>query len=206
MISQNRRGKDRGRAIVIGIALILGSLVALLAVSGCHRTTDTTNPCPTDTGSFWDWITCIRANWIYEEDTDDEPCATHQYSLIHLRGDCDDFAVLVAWAADEMFSLDSFILLLTHSSWEYGHAVAFVEATSETHFEHTKKSCVRETAIAYPLSDYTYPKAYTDHPGTSEPRTYYIPVDFRRCPGSIMDIDIDNLIRFPWRVLEGLVL
>jgi hypothetical protein len=162
--------------------------------------------CPTDMGSFWDWVTCVRANWIYEDDADDEPCTTHLFSLIRLRGDCDDFAVLVAWAADEIFGLDSFILLLMHSSWEYGHAVAFVEATSESHYERTKKSCARETAITYPLTDYTYPEVYTDHPGTSKPRTYYIPVDSLRYPESVMNIDVNNLIRYPWLELEGDVL
>ena len=119
--------------------------------------------CPTDMGSFWDWITCVRANWIYEDDADGEPCAAHLFSQIRLRGDCDDFAVLVAWAAEEEFGLDSFILLLTHSSWEYGHALAFIEASSELHYKRTKKSCVRETAISRPLTDYTYPEVYTDH-------------------------------------------
>ena len=104
MISQNRQLKDRGRVSAIGIALILGFLIALLAVSGCNRTAVTAYQCPTDMGSFWDWITCVRANWIYEEDTDAEPCATHQYSLTNLRGDCDDFAILAAWAADEICS------------------------------------------------------------------------------------------------------
>jgi len=81
--------------------------------------------------------------------------------------------------------------------------VAFVEATSESHYERAKKSCVRKTAIIYPLTDYTYPEVYTDHPGTSEPRTYYIPVDFIRCPDSVTDIDVNNLIRYPWYELES---
>ena len=84
--------------------------------------------------------------------------------------------------------------------------MAFVEATSESQYERTKKSSVRETATRSPLASYTYPEVYADHPGTSEPRTYYIPVDFLRCPESVMDIDVNNLIRYPWRELEGDIL
>jgi hypothetical protein len=109
-----------------------------------------------------------RELWRYEHNVGVQHPAD---SCRWMRGDCDDFAVMVAFYLQEHFRYDTFILQLSSKvSYRSGHACAFVRQTS---------------GVAEVPSSCSYPYIHPD--GID-----YYPVDFGECPGWTWDeYDID---------------
>lgn len=68
--------------------------------------------------------------WTYEEDVPNggywgELCQAPIISARRMKGDCDDFAVMIAYYLQEYWGYDTFITILDAGSTD--HAVAFVE-------------------------------------------------------------------------------
>lgn len=78
----------------------------------------------------WSFITYCQHNWDYEYDLPNEPCQNPQVSYQRLKGDCDDFAVMMAYYLQEIYGYDTFIVSIQHWSGT-PHAVCFVAASEE---------------------------------------------------------------------------
>jgi len=110
------------------VALVL--LVGLLG--GCYSMyldpIENQNPFSYADGNLWSFISYIESHWLYEVDLPNEPCQNPSVSYQRMRGDCDDFAVMVAYYVQEVYQYDTFILF-TNVLSAGAHAVAFLQAT-----------------------------------------------------------------------------
>jgi len=110
------------------VALVL--LVGL--VGGCYPAyldpLPAQNPFKTADQRLWSFISYIGAHWVYEEDTPYEPCQDPKVSYRRMRGDCDDFAVMVAYYVQRVYEYDTYVIF---TDWVGmgGHTVAFLKAT-----------------------------------------------------------------------------
>jgi len=99
-----------------------------------------------------------RALWVYETN------AGARYpseSAATMRGDCDDFAVMLAFYVQEYFGYDTFVvLLMALVPWLDDHGCAFVSASSGVAYDYA--SCSEGTYIAaYPTGAVYYPLDWT---------------------------------------------
>jgi len=150
--------------------LILGAL-ALLALAGCfepytppyvdpypYSFTDSSKPYyPQSRYGAMLFVDDARELWIYENNTG---IRYPQESARLMRGDCDDFAVMLACYLQEYFGYDTFVLRLTVDGT--GHECAFIVASS---------SVVN--------LDGCYAAPIITHRTTG---AEYYPVDWDRCP------------------------
>ena len=86
----------------------------------------------TETG-FWDFIYYCQTHWLWGADAYDDygyPQLVQgpPVTFARMTGDCDDFATMVAYYAQEYWPYDSFIAQLAWKDKPVGHAVAFVPA------------------------------------------------------------------------------
>lgn len=110
---------------------------------------------------LWVWIKCVREAWAPERDRPGELCQQPWVSKTMLRGDCDDFAVMVAYYIEEYWGFDTFIVWINMEDAP-DHYVAFVHAR-----ESLKNSRLRE-CLHYPYM--------------TRGEKFYIPIDLTKCP------------------------
>lgn len=132
--------------------------------------TPTLKPTPestqnSNTREVWDFVKYAQENWVYELDQPGEVVQEPGESYKRLSGDCDDFAVMIAYYIQEVYGYDTKIIVIDQSSWNTGlHAVTFVHVTDEL---------AKEIADGCGTSIPTL---------TSEGNTY-IAFDWKICPG-----------------------
>ncbi len=112
--------------------------------------------------NVWEWIEYVQQNWEYEADYQGELCQEPWVSQERLRGDCDDFAVMVAYYLQESWKYDTYITIL-HCTNKPDHWVAFLHV-SETTCKRMSEGC----KAYYPYQTF---KGWT-----------YIPIDWELCP------------------------
>lgn len=95
---------------------------------------------PKTTKGLWDFIHCAQDNWVYEEDYPGESCQRPAVSNRRWKGDCDDFAVMIAYYLQEYWGYDTYIIALDWTNDQGGHWVAFLHA-SESLKESMSKKC-----------------------------------------------------------------
>lgn len=110
---------------------------------------------------LWGWIKCVREAWVPELDYPGELCQQPWVSRTVLKGDCDDFAVMVAYYIEEYWGFDTFIVWINMKDTP-DHYVAFIHAR-----ESLKDSRVRECSY---------------YPYMTRGEKFYIPIDFTKCP------------------------
>jgi hypothetical protein len=110
---------------------------------------------------MWAFIEYVRGNWVYEADVDPELCQGPTVSYARMAGDCDDFAVMIAYYLQERWGYDTFVAFVDMVDGE-DHWVAFVYA-SQSLEDHLAAQCG------------SYP--YLTWMGQ-----IYIPLDWNTCP------------------------
>jgi len=86
------------------------------------------NPFATADARLWSFISYVEGHWVYETDLPGELCQAPAVSYQRMRGDCDDFAVMVAYYIQQAYQYDTFIIF-TSASTGGKHAVAFLQAS-----------------------------------------------------------------------------
>ena len=120
---------------------------------------------------FWNFVAYCQANYDWQEDATDgygypQLVQGPPVTYARMTGDCDDFATMIAYYAQEYWEYDSFVskLYFFREDWP-NHALAFVEVPA---------SLVADW-LAYCGPDYPY---YHQEGGP-----YYIPIDYEsECP------------------------
>lgn len=127
---------------------------------------------PTFTGlriTVWEWIEYVQGAWVYEPDRPGEGCQQPLVSDKRLRGDCEDFAVMIAYYVQEYWKHDTYVIIL-HCSDKPDHCVAFLHVT-----ETTPKRIADQCKAQYIRSGGYYP--YQTFKGR-----IYIAIDWTLCP------------------------
>ena len=127
---------------------------------------------PDAANGFWEWTSFVQSRWVYEFDVAGEPCQSAAQSSRRLSGDCDDFAMMIAFYAQVEWGYDSFIAEVSDT-----HVVAFVRASMAT-FNSIASSCVGD-GYGYPYIKKRLPLTVAS--GTSA-QFVYVPVDWEICP------------------------
>ena len=131
----------------------------------------------------WSWIECVREAWIYEKDHPGERCQQPSVSSKRLRGDCDDFAVMVAYYLQEYWHYDTYIVVVYNRDTQTYHAIAFLHA-SKAGLDSQLRKCG---------------EAYQYQPWKGR---VYIPVDWSACPDLTM-YDLSRVRMYEWNQLAG---
>lgn len=120
---------------------------------------------PTNEG-FWDFVWYCQRNWEYESDLPGELCQDPTTSYLRMRGDCDDFAVMIAGFTQEYFGFDSEVYQLDFVAGGPGHAVAGVHTSYDV--------------VSWYYSPCLFsPGPYARH--GDYPYWIYLPIDTVRC-------------------------
>lgn len=135
---------------------------------------------PTNEG-FWDFVWYCQRNWVYESDTPGELCQDPTTSYLRMRGDCDDFAVMLAGFAQEYFKFDSEVYWLDVIGEEEGHAVAGVHVDSIDVVWWYYGPCPYSPGLY--VKDQYYPFRI------------YLPIDMVRCS----PWGVDDVLLYAWR-------
>ncbi|MEA3311561.1 MAG: hypothetical protein U9Q76_05020 [candidate division WOR-3 bacterium] len=130
----------------------------------------------------WDWIECVQKAWIYEPDHPGELCQTPQISKRCLKGDCDDFAVMVAYYLQEYWKYDTYIVNYRQKN----HYVAFLWVTKAVKDAQAKKC-----------------KGY--YPYQTWRGRIYIPIDWTLCPDWNRSgwENLPSMETYEWKQLVG---
>jgi hypothetical protein len=174
-------------------ASILLVVVCVTLLAGCYRP-DPTPPWDPYPYSFTDttkdlyprssfgaqrFVSDARALWLYAENNGAN-YPEDSYRL--MRGDCDDFAVMVSYYLQEYFHYDTLIVILEITNVG-GHACAFVTRSSGA--ASSSEACL--SAI----------------PTVIRTEETYLPVDFYACPGWIWSPLGQSLVTWEWYQLAG---
>jgi len=119
----------------------------------------------TDKG-LWDFIHYARRHWTYEKDHPGELCQRPEVSNKLWKGDCDDFAVMVAYYLQEYWGYDTYIIGIEWTDEPGGHWVAFLHVSEQSVKRRTSK-----------CENYPY---MTQKRGGR--KWFYIPIDRYYCP------------------------
>jgi hypothetical protein len=147
---------------------------------------------PKTSEGFSNWLDFIWDEWRPQPDEPNEVCQEPDTSADIRVGDCDDFAVMIAYYAEEEWGYDSFIIIVDFPGRPLDHAVAYVRASIAT-ANIEKRFCEQmQSQLDYPRlsdrSDYGF--------------TYYIPIDDSRCPNWEF-AGYANPTRLEWEDLRG---
>jgi len=148
------------RKTIVCVTLLMVAILLLGAVFTAQAT-------PTFT--VWEWIEYVQETWVYEPDYPGERCQQPWVSDKRLKGDCDDFAVMIAYYLQEYWKYDTYIIIL-HYTDKPDHCVAFLHV-SET----TRKRVGDQCKEYYIRSKGYYP--YQTFKGWT-----YIAIDWKLCP------------------------
>jgi len=154
-----------GRFIILFVALLV-----VLSVSGIGVAID----CRLFEMDFWDWVHCVQQRWTYQLDRPGELCSNPYVTYGTLTGDCDDFAVMVCWAAERRGMPITYIQSIYYPELDAYHMVAFIPV---------------DRGKLYSLRDYCGSVSYleADWPltegGTLTAADFlWVPVDWQLCP------------------------
>jgi hypothetical protein len=136
---------------------------------------------PSTNEGFWDFVWYCQRNWAYESDLPGELCQDPTTSYFRMRGDCDDFAVMVAFFTQEYFGFDSEIYQLRVIGEEEGHAVAGAYVDSVDVVRWYYGPCPHSPG------PYVEDKYY--------PFRVYLPIDMNRCS----PWGPDTVVLYAWR-------
>jgi len=139
------------RRLSVGIAIF----AVVLACSGA--------PYPQTSDGMWEFIHDAQENWIYEPDQPNEPCQAPAISLLSMRGDCDDFAVMIAYCLQEYWGYDTFTCRVQFKGEDEVHRVAFLWVTEKI-LDEIAECC------------------NGDYPYLTVDDRIYIPIDWQLCP------------------------
>ena len=142
---------------------------------------------PRTSDGFWEFVFYCQEHWVYEEDFPGEPCQSPSTSNARMRGDCDDYAVMIAYCTQEYFGYDSKVYLLDIPGTTVGHAVAGVAANMEI------------------ITWYYSPCPYSPHTYVSGANGVHLLIDMERCIPYGPD-DVFLLSSYEWFELAGSVL
>jgi len=120
------------------------------------------NPIAVFYPELWKFLNYCQDNWEYEKDRPWELCQSPRVSYSRMKGDCDDWAVMIAYYTQDVYGYDSCIVLGKYVDGP-GHAIAFVACT---------KSFVDRMAD-YCGRPYSY---------LGKDEIFYIPLDWTECP------------------------
>jgi len=137
--------------------LSVSILIIFTVVAVCYGA-----PYPKTPTGMWNFIHNAQEQWIYEPDRSLEPCQAPAISIRSLKGDCDDFAVMIACYLQEYWGYDTFVSLIGMVDSE-DHWVAFLWV-SKAVFDSVARKC----------SGY-YPYQRVDG-------RLYISIDWHLCP------------------------
>lgn len=121
---------------------------------------------PKTSEGFWDFIKYAQDNWVYEFDQAGELCQDPKVSFDRLKGDCDDFAVMLAYYTQEYWRFDSYIALIhlkMVNQKSQGHMVAYV-------------------SVGKSVKDYLEQSCNKVYPYLKNGNLFYIPLDWMICP------------------------
>jgi hypothetical protein len=142
---------------------------------------------PATSNGFWDFVSYCQEHWTYEADTYGEPCQYPFTSNVRMRGDCDDFAVMIAYYTQEYFGYDSKIYKLDFISDAAGHAVAGVRTSMDV------------------IYWYYAPCPYSPGPYVTSVDTTYLLIDMTRCVSYGKD-DVILICDWEWYEVAGRIL
>ena len=128
---------------------------------GSNTSTLPAIPFPKTGQGFWQFVFYCQANWTYESDDPGELVQSPQVSYRRLRGDCDDFATMLAGYAQAYWPYDSFVAALRRPGASVGHAVAFVRCSMDV---------IR-----------SYFSGCSHSPYLTTGTVHYLPLDWSRC-------------------------
>jgi hypothetical protein len=133
----------------------------------------------------WNWFACVQGAWGYEADYPGEPCQKPWVSKERLSGDCDDFAVMVAYYFQEYWGNDTYIIRTYRQDKRAYHFTAFLWVTAEA-----KDSIAGRCSGSYPYQTWK--------------GRIYIPIDWSLCPDwTWIHEGHSNTTTFEWNDLVG---
>lgn len=138
--------------------LFVGILIVFAVVACCG------DPYPPSNDGMWSFVRDAQEQWTYERDKWFERCQAPAISLLSMKGDCDDFAVMIAYCLQEYWGYDTFISYIRMIDGE-DHWVAFLWVS---------KSLLAEVASNCSGS---YP-----YQTVGVWKRIYIPIDWHLCP------------------------
>jgi len=136
----------------VGIAIIFAVVVACCGA-----------PYPQTSDGMWQFVYDAQAQWIYEPDRPNEPCQAPAISLLSMRGDCDDFAVMIAYCLQEYWNYDTFICCVGLEGEDKFHWIAFL-------------------GVGRSVLDWMSTRCGSRYPYLSVDDRIYIPIDWQLCP------------------------
>lgn len=131
----------------------------------------------------WSWIERVREAWIYEKDHPGERCQQPLVSSKRLRGDCDDFAVMIAYYLQVYCNYDTYIIRTYRTDIRAYHWIAFW--------------WVSKAAL-----DSESDKCRCEYPYQTWKGRIYIPVDWKACPNWIWS-GFSRSTMYEWNQLVG---
>jgi hypothetical protein len=146
-------------------------LILLLLVAPIASATRSVFP-KTDKG-LWDLIDNARRNWTYEEDRPGELAQRPIISNILLKGDCDDFAIMIACYLQEYWGYDTYIILANWPDRGGKHCIAWLRV-SEQMIKDMASICNRYLPwnISYPYMTKL----------VGRQKRFYMAIDWNLCP------------------------
>jgi len=153
---------------IIATALILLSLSFFIAAQAgypsAHAPGHQQSTYPRTAQGFTRFLEHVRSHWIYEHDFIGEISQHPTRSYDRLMGDCDDFALMIAYYSQEYWGYDSFVQILHRTDLDANHWVTFVHCSSPA-FDSITSQCPGE----YPYLEY-------------DDGRLYLPFDWEICP------------------------
>jgi len=166
-------------------ALILLSLSFVVAAQAgypsAHAPGHQEDVYPCNDRGFWKFVRDARTEWVYENDFRGEITQYPVRSFDRLRGDCEDFAIMVAYYAQEYWGYDSYLRGVELPDTYQRHMVAFIYVTQDILDDFTE-----QCPGTYPYS--------TDAAGH-----IYAPFDWQTCPQwTWKDLGTTNVRCYEW--------
>ena len=153
---------------IIATALILLSLSFFIAAQAgypsAHAPGHQEDEYPCNDRGFWRFLRDVRTEWVYENDFQGEITQYPIRSFDRLRGDCEDFAIMIAYYSQEYWGYDSFVQSVHMVDSDTNHMVAFIHCSREA-FDSITSQCPGE----YPYLSY-------------DDGSLYLPFDWDICP------------------------
>jgi len=173
-------------------------LLALILLSGCYTLYEVVpelepvksyKDFPLTSQGYWSFVAYCQRQWVWEKDKDEELCQSPFVSQSLFRGDCDDFAAMIAYFTEEWWSYDSRIYWIRIRGGTGTHMVAAVYVEYETISWYYNKNGCQANRMYYYSDAYSY-------------RRYYLPVDQSPCLW-YRAADCETIAVYEWDEIVG---
>lgn len=144
-------------------------------------------PFPTTSSGFWEFVWHCQDAYCWVADPPGKTVQPPGVTYSTMRGDCDDFAVMIAGYAQDYWSYDSFVAHLEPLHADIGHAVAGVRVPSMD------------------TMDWYYSICSGMWPYMTVDGQLYLPIDMDRCPGWLFGTDFTFAWQQEWTWWVGQV-